>query len=121
VDKLSNEQISEVLADAAGTLRAQQTKIAALEAELATRNTHDASLKLAQKMHGKGLDVDTPVEALCARLEKAAADGKFEAIAQAVELVGPDMGTKIAHLSDGEQRIALGGSDLERFIVGAAG
>lgn len=121
MNKLSDAQRAEVLHDAAATLRSQQAYISELESKLAAVQTRDRVEKLAEQMHSKGLDLDTPVEVLADRLEKAASDNKLEAIEQAVEMIGPDMGTKIAQLTNEEQRVSIGSSDLERYLTGAVG
>lgn len=119
--KLSNAQIAEVLTDASTTLRAQQATIRELEEKLASKERRERVEKLASEMHRKGLELDTSANALADRLEKAASEGKLEKIEGAVELVGPDMGTKIAQLTSDEQGSSPVSSDLERFIVGGVG
>lgn len=121
MNKISNAQIAEVLADAAAVLRTQSEKIAELEAEREARGVHDRVTKIASEMHRKGINLDTSIPMLIESLEKAAEQQKLEAIEQAVEMVGPDMGSKLAHINNDEQRVSLGSSDLERFIIGAAG
>lgn len=121
MNKLSNQQRAEVLTDAAAALRSQHAEIQDLRMKLAASEQRDRVEKLAEKMHSKGLELDTPVEVLVDRLEKAASDNKLDTIEQAVEMVGPDMGTKIAQLTNEENRVSLGGSDLERYLTGAVG
>jgi type II secretory pathway component PulF len=121
MDKLSNAQAAEVLADAASTLRAQSAHINSLEEKLASRDRRDRVEKLAGMMHSKGLELDTSVDALADRLEKAAAAGKLEAVEHAVDLVGPDMGTKLAQLTNDEPGVSSASSALEQFIVGGVG
>jgi len=81
----------------------------------------EAAEKVATVMQQKGIDTDTPFETLVDRMEKAAEQGKLEQIQAAVDMVGPDMGTKMAQIAGGEDRISAGSSDLERFIAGAVG
>lgn len=121
MNKLSNAQLAEVLTDSATTLRSQQATINELQDKLAARDSRDRVEKIAGEMHRKGLELDTSVELLADRLEKHAAS-KLDAIEQGVELVGPDMGTKLASLiSDNPGASAGSSSDLERFIVGGVG
>jgi hypothetical protein len=126
MEKISNEQIAEVLADASSTLRALHAENTDLKDKLASKERRDRVTKLASEMHRKGLELDTDVETLVSRLEETAKEaGKLETIENAVDLVGPDMGTKIGQAShnpthDGEGR-SSNSSDLERFIVGSAG
>ena len=120
--KLSHAQVAEVMRDAASTLRTQQAYIGELETKLAERNQRDRVEKLAGEMHRKGLELDVPVNALADRLEKAAEAGKLEVAELAVDLVGPDMGQKLASLTnDDGPGASSAASDLERFIVGSAG
>jgi hypothetical protein len=122
MDKTSSQQIAEVLADAASTLRSQQEVIHSLSEKLASRSMRDRVEKLAHNMHEKGLELDSSVEILADRLEKMAeaTPGKLDAIEHGVDLVGPDMGMKVAQLtSDSPSQEAV--SEFERFIIGHAG
>ena len=122
MNKLSNAQIAEVLTDASATLRTQQAYISELEQKIASGERRDRVEKLAAEMHRKGLEVDTNVMDLADRLEKAASAGKIDTIEQAVDLVGPDMGTKLAQLTnDLPGAVAGASSDFEQFIVGGVG
>lgn len=122
MDKISNAQMAEVLTDASATLRAQQSHINELEEKVASMERRDRVEKLASEMHRKNLELDTPLEALADRLEKAAAAGKLETVEHAVDLCGPDMGSKLASLTTDEPGMASGTSnDLVRFIVGGVG
>jgi soluble cytochrome b562 len=126
MDKISNAQIAEVLSDASATLRAQQAHISDLEEKLASKERRDRVEKLASEMHRKGLELDTDVETLADRLEKTASAGKLDAVEQAVDMVGPDMGAKIGRASHNPNHDDAGDSsgsanDLERFIVGDVG
>ena len=123
MDKVSSQQIAEVLADSAATLRSQQEVINDLREKLASRSMRDRTEKLAHSMHEKNLETDVSVEVLADRLEKlaGAAPGKLDTLEHAVDLVGPDMGMKVAQLtSDGMPQDGLA-SDFERFIIGHAG
>jgi uncharacterized protein Yka (UPF0111/DUF47 family) len=122
MDKLSNVQIAEVLTDASSTLRTQQAYIGELEEKLASKERRDRVEKLASEMHRKGLELDTSVEVLADRLEKTATAGKLDAVEHAVDLVGPDMGTKLAQLTNDDPVAAsAASSELERYIVGGVG
>ncbi|HEU4635660.1 MAG TPA: hypothetical protein VFS41_05735 [Edaphobacter sp.] len=123
MNKLSNAQIAEVLTDASATLRHQQVQIQDLQEKLAARERRDRAEKLASEMHRKGLELDVAQEALVDRLEKTAEAGKLDAVEHAVDLVGPDMGAKLAQIitNDTTPGSSSGGSDLERFLVGSVG
>ncbi len=122
MNKLSNAQISEVLGEVPGVIRGLVERNQFLEEKVASMERRDRVEKLAHEMHRKGINVDTPIDALADSLEKAAAAGKsIELIEQAVDYVAPDMGTKIAHLANDEQRSGLGSSDFERYLIGSIG
>lgn len=121
MDKISNAQIAEVMTDAAATLRTQQATITDLQDKLASKERRDRVEKLAAEMHRKGFELDTKVDDLADRLEKAAST-ELDVVEHAVDLVGPDMGQKLAQLTnDDAAPSAAVSSDLERFIVGQAG
>lgn len=121
MNKLSNAQISEVLGEAPGVIRGLVEQVRDLEEKLAAATQRSRVEKIAKEMIRKNIS-DEPLEVLVDNLEKAASQGKsIELIEQAVEYVAPDMGTKLAQLSNDDQRVSLGSSDLERFITGAVG
>lgn len=120
--KISHAQMAEVMSDAATALRKQAARITELEGELSARDQRDRVEKLASEMHRKGIELDVKVDELADRLEKAAAAGKLDAIEVGVDLVGPDMGSKLASLTNNDTPGGTSGaSDFERFIVGTAG
>lgn len=113
-------EVSYVLRQAAGELRKQASRISDLEQALEARDRRDGAQKLASSMHEKGIDEDVPIARLADHLEKMAEDQPVEYanLHGAVELVGPDMGTKAASVRNtDEERSSVGSSDLERFIV----
>lgn len=127
MEKISNEQIAEVMADASATLRAQQAELQAKEAEnldlrekLASRDRRDRVVKLAKSLHDKGQELDTPVEELADKLAEHS-DQKLAAVEEAVSMMGPDMGSKLAHITNDDQRVSSGSSDFERYINGTIG
>lgn len=120
--KISGAQMAEVFRDAATTLRSQSAYIHDLETKLASRDQRDRVTKLASEMHRKGINLDVDAGALADSLEKAAEAGKLEAIEVGVDLVGPDMGQKLASLTnDDGPGASSAASDLKRYIVGTAG
>lgn len=121
--KISSAEVAQVLGAASETLRKQASYIETLEGAVESMRRRDDAEKLAHVMHGKGIDSDVPIEQLAERLEKLAEQdvGKFKNYQDAVELVGPDMGTKMAHLDNAEERSGIGGSDLERWLAGQIG
>ena len=123
MNKLSSDQIQHVLEAVPGTLRSLAGERDYWKKEAQSRMRRDEAEKVARAMHDKGISVDTPIDALVEQLEKAAQAGKLEKIAEAVEMVGPNMGDKIAHLTGDDSTQASGGSshEFERFILGGVG
>ena|ERR1700722_4733503 len=118
MEKLSNAQAAEVLHDAAAYIRAQDATISELQEKLAAKERHERVEKLAHAMHGKGVNLDVPMETLIGRLEKTAAAGKLETVEQAVDFIGPDMGEKLAQLNNHDERGASSGSSsFEQYII----
>jgi uncharacterized protein related to proFAR isomerase len=120
-EKLSSQKVAEVLVDAAQALRKTAKERDEYKKLAEGLQRRDQAEKLAAQMHEKGLETDTDVADLADRLEKAAQAGKIDTIAAAVDLVGPDMGEKIAKLTTDETRVSAGSSNLERFIFGDVG
>lgn len=119
MNKISNAQMAEVLSDAATTLRSQQAYIGELESKLASKEQRERVEKLAGAMHEKGIDLDVSVGDLADRLEKAAEQNKLDVLEAAVDLVGPDMGSKLASLNnDDGPGASSAASDLERYVLG---
>jgi len=121
MNKLSSEQMQQVLEAVPGTLRKLVGERDYWKKEAQSRMRRDDAEKVAHAMHEKGISVDVSIDDLVTQLEKAAEAGKLGKIAEAVEMVGPDMGQKIAHLSEGEASYAVGGDDLTRFCLGGVG
>jgi len=120
MNKLSNEQLSELYGDAAKTIRKLASRNKALEDTLAAKELHERAEKVASAMHDKNLRLDTPRETLIEELEKEASAGRLETIEKAVDMVGPDMG-KFAQVDNrrdnNDQGNASSGSALEQFIL----
>lgn len=123
MNKMSSEQLQQVLEVVPGTLRSLASERDYWKKEAQGRMRHEEAEKVARAMHDKGINVDTPLNDLIENLEKAAAAGNLSRIAEAVEMVGPDMGQKIASLT-GDQSTAASSvmaTEFERFIVGGVG
>lgn len=121
MNKLSAEQINQVFSQVPGTLRKLAAERDFWKQEAETRMQHDEATKVASMMHEKGINADVPIKDLIEQLEKAASNGRLPQIAEAVEMVGPDMGTKIASLTNDENRAQGGSSAFESFILGGVG
>lgn len=123
MNKLSSEQLQQVLEVIPGTLRSLAGERDYWRKEAQSRMHHEDAEKVARAMHDKGINADTPIDNLIENLEKAAYAGNLEKIAEAVDMVGPDMGQKIASLTGDASTVASTGSstDFERYIVGGVG
>lgn len=120
MDKISNVQIASVLTDAALLLRSQAAHIHELEEKIAESGKKERVEKIASEMHRKGLELDVSAEELSDRLMKTA-ETKLDTIEKAVDLVGPDMASKIGSVGNHERGDSSGSNDFERFILGNAG
>ncbi len=118
--KISHAQVSEVLADVPGTLRKLAEENKELREKVAAQDLTQRCTKLAQAMHGKNIHTEVDLDDLVVHLEKQASEGKLDAVEQAVGMVAPDMGIKLAQLTT-DERGTSSSSDLERFIVGGVG
>lgn len=118
--KLSSEQVQQVLGQVPGVIRKLAEERDFWKKEANARMRRDEAEKVAQAMHEKGIS-DVPFKDLVDQLEKAAEAGRLDKIAEAVDLVGPNMGEKIASLSNDNTRISGGSSEFERFILGDVG
>ncbi len=118
--KISHAQVSEVLADVPGTLRKLAEENKELREKVAAQDLHARCEKLASAMHAKNIHSEVELPDLVEHLEKQAAEGKLDAVEQAVGMVAPDMGMKLAHLTN-DERGTSSSSEFERFIVGGVG
>lgn len=119
MEKVSQEQLQQILAEVPGTLR----KIAAdrdmwREKALAYEQ-HDAISKVAHAMQEKGINSEMSDEEIYDMLKSAAANGKLDQIAMSVDFVAPDMSQKIAQLSDSTS--GGGANRFEASILGSNG
>lgn len=118
--KLSSKEIAQVLAAVPTTLRKLAQERDDALAKLAQMERRGKVEKLAAEMQRKGLETDISSDALADKLEKAA-DTRLDTIKQAVDLVGPDMGSRLASLTHDETRATPGTSKFERYIYGDVG
>jgi len=121
MEKLSNEKLAAVLREAPAVIRSLVAENDRLSTKLASMERRGDAEKLAEVMHGKGLELDKTASELADRLEKAAEQGKLETIREAVDLVGPDMSEKIGSIANNDTGVSSTGSDLERYLVGGVG
>lgn len=120
MDKISAEKIIQVLGPIPGTLRKLASERDFWKKEAQSRIRKEEAAKVATAMHDKGLETDIPFDTLVERLEKAAEQGQLGRVADAVNMLGPDMGKKIAQLSDNSQDMASS-DELTACILGNIG
>ena len=120
MDKESAAQFSTVLADVPVALRSLAAQRDHYMAKCAAMERRQEAEKLAKVAHDKGVYLDSEHEELADHFEKEAAAGKLPEIRRALNMVAPNMGMKLAHVSD-ETTIGVGTSDLERYIHGDIG
>ena len=116
-----SSKMQQVLGYVPDTLRKLAEERDFWKKEAQVRIRRDEAIKVAKAMHDKGIEQHVPFDTLVDRMEKAAERGELQDIERAVDLVGPDMGQKIAQLTS-DERIDYPGSDpLTRFLVGGIG
>jgi hypothetical protein len=117
--ELDKEKVAKVLADAGAAIRSVTAERDKLAEENSLLKRHFEAQKLASAMHAKGLNSDVDYETLVSDLEKAAEAGRLPIIQEAVEMVGPNMGS-IGTLSS-DEAVGGGNNALESFILGDVG
>lgn len=116
MQKLSSDKIAEVLADTQQVLLAVCSERDKLAAEVSQLRMRADAEKLASTMHEKGVHLDTPFESLVEDLEKAASEGRFSVIKEAVDMMAPNMGLNASLRNDDVG--GTGASALETFLLG---
>lgn len=121
MEKIAQEHFSQLLKDAAEALRTVTAQRDDALGKVAAMETHQDATKLAHTMQSKGLTGDLSIAQVTANLEKMASEGKLDTVKAAVDLVGPNMGDKLASLnsndSSDDRPAAAGMSLLEQFII----
>ncbi len=117
--ELDKEKVAKVLKDAGAALRSVTSERDKLAAENALLRRRDEAQKTASVMHAKGIHREVDFDTLVGNLEKAAEAGRLHVIQEAMEMVGPNMGSLGSLTSDD---VASGGSNaFESFILGDVG
>ena len=120
MDKESAANYSAVLADVPTALRSLAAERDHYMAKCAAMERHHEADKLAKVAHDKGVYLEHEHEELIEHFEKEAAAGKLPEIRRALDMVAPNMGQKLAHVSD-ERSVGAGHTDFERYIHGEIG
>jgi uncharacterized protein (DUF2267 family) len=121
MDKLSSEQAQAILGQIPGVIRGLVAERDFWQKEAQARMQRDDVEKVASAMHAKGISQDVSYSDLVEQLEKSAAAGELDTVRRAVDLVGPNMGEKIASLSSDDGGSQSGASSFEQFIMGGVG
>jgi len=117
LEKVGQDKAAEAMLEAAQVIRAVTDERDQALAKLAAIEQHTRCEKLASAMAAKNLTSE-PHDYVVSNLEKMAAQGKLDELERAVAMVGPDMGQKIAHLSNDEHHAQGGTSPLETYLLG---
>ncbi len=119
MNKVSHEQMQQIFAEVPNVIR----KLAAQRdhyKELAeSYEQREEIAKIAHIMHEKGINPEMTDGEIFDMLEKAASQNQLADIARAVDLVVPDMGQKLAQLS--ETTTGGGSNRFEASIMGGNG
>lgn len=117
MEKVSYQKIHQVLTTVPETLRKLAAERDYWKKEATERMTHDEVIKVAQAMEEKGCVGNVSRDQLIADLEKAASEGRLDNIRAAVDMMAPDMGEKLATLSNNDVH-AQGHTAFESFLLG---
>jgi len=121
MNKLSSEQVAQVLHDAEFAIRSVTAERDAALVKIASIERRQSAEKVASVMHSKGLELDQDHSDLADHLEKEAVQGKLPEISRAVDLIAPNMSIKTASLTNDKRHVGAGASDLESFLIGDVG
>jgi hypothetical protein len=119
MNKISNSKIAQVLSDTQKVLLSVTAERDKLASENAVMYRRMEAEKLATAMHDKGIRLEVGRDQLIGDLEKAAEDGRFSVIQEAVDMVAPNMGLSGTLSSD--EATSGGSTSLESFILGNVG
>lgn len=118
--KTSAVQFSQVLADVPVALRSLAAERDHYMAKCASMERRHEAEKLAKVAHDKGVYLEHEHDELTDHFEKEAAAGHLPEIKRALDMVAPNMGQKLAHVSD-ERSVGADTTDFERYIHGEIG
>ena len=122
IERVKQAQMARVvLADVPGTLRKVASERDYWRKEALSYRRKDEAEKVARAMHDKGLEQQVPFDVLVERMEKAAERGELRNIERAVDMIGPDMGSKIAQLANKDRYSESGTDALTNYLLGGIG
>jgi uncharacterized protein (DUF924 family) len=115
--KEAKQKEAEVFKEAAAVLEKTAAERDMYQARCEAYERRDRATKLASKVHEKGIN-DTPIPKLAEHFESLASTNSSELgnWERAVDLVGADMGRKMASLSN-DQVQSAGNSELVDYLV----
>lgn len=97
--KISAEDTSVLLKDAADTIRALASERDAWRKVAQEHITEERISKLASSMRAKGMDSGVSSDELMETLRKVAEKNELDVVERAVDLAGPDMPTQLGKLA----------------------
>jgi hypothetical protein len=119
MNKESTLKIARVLHDTRQVLVSVTAERDKLAAENAAFKRRGEATKVASMLHDKGIDLDTPFDALVENLEKQAEAGRLPEIARAAEMIGPSMSFGS---TNNDEVMSQGANDvLTNYLVGSVG
>ncbi len=121
MNKEAAAQFSSVLADVPVALRSLAAERDHYKAKYAQVVRRQEAEKLAKIAHDKGVYLEHEHEELSDHFEKEGSQGHFPEIRRALDMVAPNMGQKLAHVSDEKSVAGVGNTDFERYIHGEIG
>lgn len=123
MEKVSQEDVLKFAAEAPAMIRTLVSERDEAREKLAAIEQRQLVEKIAGQMHEKGINQHIPLSDLADQLENWASQGKLAEVQRAVDLVGPDMGQKIAQVgnNDDPNSSGEGGGELTRYLLGDVG
>ena len=120
MDKKSAADFSQVISDSAVALRSVAEERDFYMQKCASLERRRDAEKMATAAHEKGAYIEYEPEELADHFEKEAAAGKLPEIGRALDMIAPNMGMKLASVSD-ERVVGSGTTDFERYLHGEIG
>lgn len=118
MDKVSQEDVLKLAAEAPAIIRQLTRERDELFQKLAHIEQRQRVEKVATQMHDKGINTHVPLPELADQLEGWAEQGKLAEVERAVDLVGPDMGRKIAEVGTKHDPSQIDGEgEFVRFLL----
>lgn len=118
MDKESSLKMAQVVHDTRQALVKVAAERDELKVKVARFERRQAATKVASAMQDKGINLDVEFPELVMQLEKEAEAGRLETIAQATEMIGPQMSFGSANH---DSAVGRGSDAFTSFLVGDVG